>query len=424
MRTKCFLITLALLSLAMFSALMGCGGGGSGSSSGPSPTTNNLPSRVSEALKNGTPVDSRLVTANNTFGFKLLNELRKADTSQNVTLSPTSIALALQIVYNGAAGDTQQAMDKALQLQGMSLSDLNAANAALQASLVNPDSGVTLQLANSLWMRDTVKPTFVQINKDYYGSELGDVSHLPDSVNQWVAQKTNGRITDLLPQNDYSQTVALIANAVYFKGAWSKKFDATQTQDATFTTRDGSKKSCKLMTQTGFYRFAAGNTYQAVALPYGSKGRLSMIIVLPNAGTDLDTLLDGWDTTQWNTLVGNMLPTDGTVLLPRFTLTLPTQLKSALTALGMGVAFDQSKADLSNLADGAYIRDVFHKTFVQVNEEGTEAAGATGIDIEPTSMPVDVFRMRMDRPFFWAIRDDKTGTILFLGKLADPSVGS
>jgi serine protease inhibitor len=397
--------------------LCGCGSGGS------SPAGSSLPRAVADAKRNATPVDANLVASNNSFGFSLFRQLTQTDPGKNVFLSPTSIALALEIVYNGAGGDTQQAMAQTLQLQGVSITDLNNANAALQASLDSPDPQVQLIVANSLWLhqdRNQVKQTFIQTNQDFYGSEIGDLAGVPDNVNAWVSGKTNGKITDLLPKDDYSNTVAIIVNAIYFKGAWAQKFDAANTADGPFTLADGTQKSCRLMHQTHTFGYFQGDHFQALRLPYG-QNRLSMMVFLPDAGTSLSAFLANLTPQNWNTWMGSFHDASVDLALPRFKSVYGAPLNAPLTALGMGIAFDPNgRANFEGIAQNAYITKVQHKTFVEVTEEGTEAAAATSVGVGVTSVMVPV-SFTVDHPFFCAIRDDKTGVILFLGSILDPT---
>ena len=301
-------------ALLLSPALTGCGT----SNSNDTASGANLPRAVADARQRNTPVDATLVSRDNAFGFTLFDTLRGNQASSNVFISPVSLSLALQILYNGANSSTQQAMATTLQLSGLSVSDLNNANAALQASLVSPDAQVQLTVANSLWTRDgAVVPAFVQANQTYYGSKLGSTTGAPANVNAWVNAQTQGRIATILPDGDYSRTIAIIANAVYFKGKWTDKFDVANTQTATFTLPDGSTQSCQLMTRTGGYDYFAGSNFQMARLPYGSK-RLSMIVLVPNTGIDLNTVLAGANAQTWAGWVAQLKPSNGTVQLPRF----------------------------------------------------------------------------------------------------------
>jgi len=422
-------VSLLLLTLTV---LAGCGGGsGSGSetavqnSAMPLPAGGSAtPAAVVQAQVADTPVDASLVAADNVLALNLFNQLNQGATG-NVAISPISIALALQITYNGAAGTTQQAMAQTLQLQAFSVEDLNAANAALQASLINPDPKVQLTLANSLWMHltdNTVLPAFTQVNQTYYGAQVGDLAGAPANVNAWVSTETNGLITDILPGGvNYGDVAAVIVNAIYFKGAWSSPFDSSQTAAAPFTLQNGTQTSCQMMHQNASFPYLQGANFQALRLPYGQSGHLSMFIVLPSPGTDLGTFVAGITADALNTWESGLRSEFGSVALPRFSSSYGATLVPALSALGMGIAFSSNEADFSALAPNTYIDDVEHKTVVEVDESGTVAAGATSVVVGINVVQAPAFNMTMDHPFFYAIRDDQTGVLLFIGTLMNPS---
>jgi serpin B len=418
--------------LAAAAALDGCGGGSVGgapnSGGGPSITNGSWPIAVAQAQKADTPVNPAIVAADNGFGLSLLKRLI-SDNGGNVAISPISVALVLQIIYNGAAGTTQQAMARALQLGSMSAQDLNNANAALQASLIKPDPNVQLTMANSLWMHlndNPVSPSFIATNESYYGAKVGDLSGAPDNVNAWVASETKGLITQILPAEPpgyyQSQDVtAVIANAVYFKGQWTTAFDAGQTASAPFTLRDGTSVPAKMMHQTGHYGYLKGVDFQAVRLAYG-QGRLSMLLILPDSGSSLDGFATGITPQVLNGWIAQFQTLFGSIALPRFTTRFGVSLPSALTSLGMGIAFcPNPAADFSGIAPLRCLAAVEHRVVVEVDESGTVAAGATTGTIGVTAVETPQFTMTLDRPFFYAIRDDKTGELLFAGVMQDPS---
>ncbi|MGH8199396.1 MAG: serpin family protein [Steroidobacteraceae bacterium] len=376
---------------------------------------------VEQAQQNDTPVAQQIVAADNTFGLALFNTLNQGATS-NVAISPTSIALALQMIYNGGAGSTQQAMSQALQLKGLDALAVDQDNAALQAALINPDPDVQLTMANSLWMHlgdNPLLPSFVSTNETYYAADIGDLSGAPANVNAWVASATNGLITKILPSADYSHVIAVLANAIYFKGMWTTAFNTDQTMAAPFTLADGTEVSCQMMNQTGTFPYFSGANFQAVELPYGQTGRFSMLIILPAGGVDLGSFVANMTGEELSTWVADFKPAEIGIGLPRFTADYSSSLVSALASLGMGVAFHNS-ADFANLSSpqGFYISDVEHETVVQVDESGTVAAGSTtgtvGVTVAPPSMT-------MNRPFFYAIVDGKTGALVFIGTLIDPT---
>jgi serine protease inhibitor len=309
---------IALLAAAM--ALIGCGGGSQSTAQSPSggpSMSGTTPAAVIQAQKAVTPVDPAIVIADNSFGLSLLDTLLPNSDGGNIAISPLSVALALQVLYNGSAGTTQQAMAQSLELGNLTDQGLNSDNAALQASLINPDPKVQLTIANSLWIDQSggdVLPSFTQTDETYYGATLGDLAGAPANVNAWVDSETHGLITQLMPPVQYQG--AIIANVLYFKGQWTTSFDASDT----------------------------------VRLPYG-QGRLSMLIVLPDTGADVTNFVASIKIDDLNGLIAQLQPSTVTIALPRFTAAYGTSLSGALASMGMRIAFGSS-ANFSALAPG------------------------------------------------------------------------
>ena len=377
------------------------------------------------AMQKPQTVNSKLVTANTTFGFKLFSEVLKQEGNQNVFVSPSSVAIALSMVYNGASGETQEQMAKTLELQGMSLNELNQGNADLKALLENPDSGVQLAIANSLWARQGVpfQPAFMQRNQKFYGAQVTALDFAAPSaiatINNWVKENTRGKISQIVDSLKPDDVVFLI-NAIYFKGNWAKAFNKSDTANKPFYRVDGSQTRHPMMAQTGRYKYYETDQFQAVSLPYGKK-RVSMYVFLPKKASNLSDFTKTLTAENWQQWMSRFRTQSGSVQVPRFKLEYDVELKKALSALGMSIAFTP-KATFDELSTvSTKIDQVKHKTFVEVNEEGTEAAAATSIGIVATSMPMnEPFQMVADRPFFCAICDDKTGTVLFMGTIVDP----
>lgn len=373
-------------------------------------------------------VNPRLVKANTQFGFKLFSEILKQDGQDNVFVSPSSVAIALSMTYNGASGETQKAMAKALQLQGLSLSELNQANADLKNSLEKADPSVQVAIANSLWAREGVsfKSGFIDRNQTFYDAKVKTLDFnsaaAPGEINSWVKESTRGKINQIVDQIQPDQVMFLL-NAVYFKGKWTNEFDKKQTATRPFYLANGTQKQHPLMQQKGKYRYYENEQFQAVSLPYGSE-QMSLYVFLPNEKSSLSTFYKTLTDKNWQTWMQQFSQRQGSIQIPRFKLSYDTELKDALSALGMKVAFDPSNANFSNLSDATTnINEVKHKTFVEVNEEGTEAAAVTSVGITVTSVQVEEppFEMVVNRPFFCAIRDNKTGEILFMGSIVNPN---
>lgn len=374
-------------------------------------------------------VDKTLAAAYNRFAFQLFAELAGRQPGENLFISPVSIAFALAMTWNGAAGETQRAIAKTLELAGLDHEAINRGSAALMRSLASIDPQVTLAVGNSLWAREGVRfaPAFLERNREYYQAELATLDfadpQAPAAINRWVRKRTGGKIERIVDQIDDSAILFLV-NAIYFKGSWSRKFDERQTEAGTFTLPGGRQKRHPMMRQSGEYRYLEGNGFQAVSLPYGG-GDLSMYVFLPDRRSDLAGFYKALDARNWDGWMRRFDRTDGTIVLPRFKLEYEQTLNEPLKRLGMAVAFDPRRADFSNMVEDRAARlcvdEVKHKTFVEVNEQGTEAAAVTSVGVALASfMPKQPFQMRVDRPFFCAIRDDRTGALLFVGAIVDP----
>ena len=375
-----------------------------------------------------TPVVNTKVTAANTrFSFKLFSEILKqnnSQNSQNIFISPTSVAIALAMTYNGAKGETQQAMAKTLELQGISLQEINSANAALIAAVQNADDKVQLNIANSLWAKQDINfnSDFLQTTEDFYKATVTNLDFSDpgavNAINDWVRQSTNGKI-DAIVQQINPDDVMFLINAIYFKGKWTKEFDPKQTTIGQFYLTTGEQKQHPLMSQSGKYSYYENKKFQAVSLPYGNDGRLSLYVFLPSDNSSLTAFYQDLNADNWEKWIAQFRNRQGSIRLPRFKINYDLTLNDALKALGMGAAFEP-KADFSGIGDNLALSEVKHKTFVEVNEEGTEAA-ATSVGITLTSAPSEQpFQMNVDRPFFCAIRDNQTGTVLFMGSIVNP----
>lgn len=369
--------------------------------------------------------DTRLVFANTKFGFKLFGEVLKQDDNSNVFVSPSSVAIALAMTYNGASGSTQQAMAKALELQGLSLEQINSSNAALKVLLENPDPKVQLTIANSLWANQDVSfnSDFLQRNRDFYKAKVTNLNFsdasAPNAINDWVKENTKGKIDKIVNQLTPDQVLFLV-NAIYFKGNWTEQFDKNQTKEKPFTLASGQQKQHPMMSQFGDYKYLENENFQAISLPYGKDGRVSFYIFLPKANSNLQAFYQTLNADNWEKWMAQLNQREGSITLPRFKMDYEVTLNEALTALGMGEAFTD-KADFSGMGKNFAISQVKHKTFVEFNEEGTEAAAATSVGMVAMSMPANpTFKMVVDRPFFACIRDNQTGSILFMGSIVEP----
>jgi serpin B len=377
------------------------------------------------ALAASAQPNTTVIAADNAFGLKLFESL-PPDADGNKVISPLSIAMAMQIVYNGAKGETRRAMATALQLDTLGAQEINAANQALQTVLANPGPQNQLTLANSLWVRNggrDIDPQFTQINRSYYAAHIGDLDGAPDNVNAWVSDVTRGRITQLMPKRDYRDAVAIIANAIYFKGHWSDPFDPSRTLPDLFKPESGARVNCLMMRRRAHVPYFESPEFDAIRLAYGDERRLGMLILLPNAGHSVASVasavtaetLRQWKS-RWRTMQVD-------VSLPRFKVSYAQSLPAALRALGMGIAFDPKRGDFSGIAPRTYLSDVDHAALVQADESGTTAAAATGITAVVTSVQREPIAFKADHPFFFAILDEASGAVLFAGTVGNPGPG-
>ena len=365
------------------------------------------------------------ISAYTSFGVNLYKELIREKPGVNVFISPASVGFALAMTMNGAAGGTRDAMANALKLSGISIEAVNRADSTLINRMNDTIRAVKLSVANSLWARESVtfKEEFLQRNKHYYGADIRTLDS-PTTINDWVAEKTNHKILKIVDQIDGSAILFLI-NAIYFKGTWTKEFDKNLTQEEPFHLADGTTSPRPMMRQSGTYAYLEGDAFQAVRLPYGN-GRIGMYVFLPARGSSLERFHEGLTSEKLNAWIGELAQRSGTVGLPRFRLEYEAILNQSLCALGMAVAFDEGRANFTQMFEAAganvHIHEVKHKTFVEVNEEGTEAAAVTSVEMRVTSVMEEErpFEMIVDRPFFLAIVDRETGLILFMGAIVNP----
>ena len=372
-------------------------------------------------------LEKQLVTADNQFGFNLFKTVNTADTGESLFISPLSVSMALGMTRNGAAGETKQAMQSVLAFDNMSDEEINQSYRSLIDLLVHLDPKVTMQIANSIWTRQgmTFSDDFLNTNKTYFDAFVQTLDfHDANSVaiiNNWVKDNTNGKIEKIADKID-AEAVMFLINAIYFKGTWTLEFDKDLTGDAPFHLADGSETTVRMMHLTGDLDYFENDLFQAVDLPYGDQ-LYSMMILLPKPDTDIDDLVNLLNAENWQLWNNNLNTTSIDLSLPKFKLEYEDSLKDVLTALGMGIAFDADRADFSRMLSvqkkGLFLTNVKHKTFVEVNEEGTEAAAVTSVEVGRTSVPERI-RVNVNHPFLFIIRDHNSGAIIFMGKMLKP----
>lgn len=376
-----------------------------------------------------TAAETQVVDTDNTFGLKLLRATVDAeDPSANVFLSPLSVSMALGMTLNGARGETRAAMENALEKQDLSPSEINDAYRGLIDLLEGLDPKVEVALANSIWYRKglPVRQAFIDTNRTHFDAEVAGLDfsnpNASDRINSWVNDETRGNISEIVPAQIPPEIVMYLINATYFKGQWRDQFDPSKTKKEPFHRADGSTVSVPMMEKTEDVVHPAHQTeqFQAVDIAYGDS-LYSMTILLPHKEASVQEVVDSLDTETWRRLTERLSPQEFSRLkMPKFTLRYEKELKKVLTDLGMGVAFS-NQANFRDIADTSLaISKVKHKTFLKVDEEGTEASAATSVGIGVTSAPPSFV---VNRPFVVVIRENHSGTILLIGAVMDPTAG-
>jgi serine protease inhibitor len=385
----------------------------------------------------GTPVspeltlaEGKLIESDNSFGLKLFKEITAEDSDNNVFISPLSVAMALGMTLNGADGETREAMEATLELSGLTIEEINESYQHLIKLLAGLDPKVRFQLANSIWYRlgFDFEEEFIDLNKTYFDAEVTGLDFADPAslavINGWVDENTNGKIKEIVDQIDPLVVMYLI-NGIYFKGTWTYQFNEEYTRDDWFTLTDGSQSPCKMMSVKSDFQYYENSDFQMIDLPYGN-GDFSMTILLPRIGVDINQLTAGLDQANWDQWQNSLSESPVALELPRFSLEYEVTLNDALTALGMGIAFEPGEADFSEMLknEALWIDEVKHKTFVEVNEEGTEAAAVTSVSMMLSAAEPELIPMRCDQPFLFLIQEHATKTILFIGKIAEPTPSS
>jgi len=371
----------------------------------------------------------KLASANTSFAFDLLRQIAQEQPGTNIFISPFSVSAVLQMVGNGAAGETKAEMQRVLNTGGWPAETLNAASKELNQSL-NSQTNVILNLANAIWYQAGfhLKPGFVSDDQNYFSAKLAGVDFgKPESaqiINDWADTSTRGKIKQVVQWPFDHLTRVILANAIYFKGKWDRPFDKQATQDHAFSVLPGgTPKQVPTMWQHGRFNYQQGDGFQAVRLPYAGR-HLQMYLFLPGTNFSPAKLLADLNAETWqNKILPQFEYKEGTLALPRFKLDYGVMLNDPLKALGMQRAFSAA-ADFSAMADEPlFVSEVKQKSFVEVNEEGTEAAAVTTATMRASAMfrPEKPFELIVDRPFLFVIGDDETKSVLFMGVIYDPA---
>ncbi len=390
--------------------------------------------RVTSPVVSQTDMTS-LVDGNNTFAFNLYQALKGSE--GNMFFSPYSISMALAMTYAGARDSTAQQMADTLRYilpQDRLHPAFNNLDSVLatrgQGAKGKDGKGFRLNIVNAIWGQTGYKflAQYLDLLAENYGAGLRLMDFINDpetsrqTINKWVSDQTEGRIKDLIPPRAIDSITRLVlTNAIYFNAAWANPFEKSATKPDTFHLADGSEVKAPMMHQTESLNYMDGDKFQAVELPYDGR-ELSMLIIVPDTGsfTEVEKTVDA---VQVNSVIKNLNHKQIALSIPAFKFESEFSLKKALSDMGMPVAFDENVADFSGMIGrrDLYISAVIHKAFIATDESGTEAAAATAVIMRATAMPLSPLEVKIDRPFIFLIRDVKTGTVLFIGRVMNPN---
>ncbi len=376
-----------------------------------------------------------LARSSNAFAFDLYRRLGPGD--GNRAISPASVSTALSMAWAGARGGTAMQMQSVLRFEA-SPDEVMRASGRLAVALQDPARGVVFRIANRMFGEKTCEfePAYMDATRAAFGAALEPVDFKRGAeksrvlINGWVEEKTEKRIRDLVPPGGVDRETRLVlVNAIYFLGDWAEPFEKESTRPAPFTVSASQKKDVPTMHAVESFRFAAKDALKAVELPYKG-GQFSMLLVLPDADAGLPVLEATLTAERLEGIARSLAPTRVHVSLPKFEVDPPGSLAlgEVLAGLGMADAFSPAQADFTAIAnppdprDRLFLSEVFHKAFVKVDEKGTEAAAATAaVMARAAAAMAPPAEFKADHPFLFFIRDNATGMILFMGRVADPS---
>ncbi|WP_299666915.1 serpin family protein [uncultured Polaribacter sp.] len=365
------------------------------------------------------------VTANNKFAFDIFKKISNEENKENYMISPVSLSLALGMTYNGAENSTKTAFESTLNYTSFLPEEINTINKEIITNLSDNSAGSTFKIANSIWIENSfpVKENFTNINANYYSAavEKLDFSN-PNSVNiinNWVSDKTYQKISKIIDIINADDIMFLI-NAIYFKSDWKYSFNPSETTALPFYGKNNTQ-DVKTMQLTADLDFYENTNFTAVKLPY-KNDKYAMTLLLPKDGKNIEDISNLLNTENWGNWNANFSKKEVALKMPKFTFSYEKELKEQLTDLGLGVAFTNS-ADFSNISDVPLsISFVLQKTFIEVNELGTEAAAVTAVGIGVTSVDLSKKSVALNKPFLFAITEKETNSICFIGKIGMPNI--
>ncbi|RCK74489.1 MAG: Serine protease inhibitor (serpin family) [Ignavibacteriae bacterium] len=382
---------------------------------------------VNQEIRQLTTIEKNLIQSNYIFGLELFKRINERDKDKNIFISPLSVSFAIGMVLNGAGSQTYDSIKKTLFVTDLSQTEINQSYKSLTDLLLGVDPKVKFKIANAIFYRNniTIKNNFFDENKKYFNALIEGLDFATpasvNKINKWANENTEGKIPIIVERISENEIMFLL-NAVYFKADWKLPFDKSMTRDDWFKKSIKDSVACKMMTQEINAGYFENDNFQVIELPY-SNGAYSMGIILPKIGQNIDQIIKNLSEESLKQCFDQMEAREVKLFLPKFQIKYKIDLSPVLKSLGMSIAFDPENADFTKIYEGperAYITNVAHSTFVEVNEEGTEAAAVTSITIGITSIR-DRIVVRCDRPFLFMIKEKNTNSIVFIGKLVYPS---
>ncbi|MEN8158414.1 MAG: serpin family protein [Bacteroidota bacterium] len=370
---------------------------------------------------------AKVIETNNDFGLELLKKVVSGEETPNIMISPASVSIALGMAYNGAESTTRDAFEEVLNYEGLTREEVNEITKELINVLITNLKGNLLEIANSMWYDEgfPVEPDFIDLNSIYYDAAVREIDFRTASavktINDWVSDKTHGKIDEIIQAIDPA-TMMILINAIYFNCVWEVEFDPKDTDQAPFYREDGRVfGQVEMMRLESTFNTAFNENFSAVELPY-KNGKFSMFLFLPSEESSVDELVALLDGVIWNSWREEFHERkDFTVNMPKFKFEYERSLADDLKEIGLDIVFTD-EADFSGISPvDLLISDVIHKTYIDVNEEGTEAAAVTAVVLQGTSLGAPPPFIRLDRPFLFAITENSSQSILFIGKVSEPS---
>jgi len=369
------------------------------------------------------PKSEKIIKANNKFAFSIFKEIVKEETKENYMISPVSASLALGMVQNGAKNETLNAFNQVFNYGDASLNEINTVNQSIINHLTENTLGSTFSVANSLWVDNKfkVKEDFIKRNKLFYNAEVQNIDFKnPNSVNiinNWVSDKTQEKIPTIIEEIP-SNMVMYAINALYFKSDWKYTFDPEDTTLKPFYISSGRTKEVEMMNMTQDLLYLKNDTFSSILLPY-KNDKYNMVILLPNVDKSIKEIVSIMDEKHWSEWLNQYTKERVSLSLPKFSFSYKKMFNKALQNLGLRIAFTD-QADFSDISNTAtQISFVLQKTYIEVNEQGTEAAAVTAVGVRTTSIGLD-YKLVMNRPFLFLITEKTTQAISFIGKVGSP----